>query len=239
MKFKETAYIHGEAMHAGEFKHGSISLIEPGMPVVCFLGDRATRHKTISNIEEIKARGAQPLIIAPGEHDGTPARPRGNADIGLHCCHHNSIWRRPRSVAESLARLPKLARGGSFLLGGSGVNAQPFFREGERMPTFRMHGSAPRAGAGPFEIYGGEAARNALDLQLNEALDDLQTLSTVTSDRRKKTDRSELETFIAELKARRFRSSLLNLTLIDALIAWNTVLIFIPWLFGVRDANGV
>ena len=67
LKFKETAYIHGEAMHAGEFKHGSISLIEPEMPVVCFLGDRVTRQKTISNIEEIKARGAQPFVITPSD----------------------------------------------------------------------------------------------------------------------------------------------------------------------------
>lgn len=69
LKFKETAYIHGEAMHAGEFKHGSISLIEPEMPVVCFLGDGVTRQKTISNIEEIKARGAQPFIITPNDTD--------------------------------------------------------------------------------------------------------------------------------------------------------------------------
>ena len=66
LKFKEAAYIHGEAMHAGEFKHGSISLVEPEMPVVCFLGDLATRQKTISNIEEIKARGARPFIITSG-----------------------------------------------------------------------------------------------------------------------------------------------------------------------------
>ena len=71
LKFKEAAYIHGEAMHAGEFKHGSISLVEPEMPVVCFLGDLATRQKTISNIEEIKARGARPFIITSGAGEVT------------------------------------------------------------------------------------------------------------------------------------------------------------------------
>jgi glutamine---fructose-6-phosphate transaminase (isomerizing) len=71
LKLKETAYIHGEAMYAGEFKHGSISLIEYGMPVFCFLGDHSVRQKTISNIEEIKARGAQPFIIDASPDDST------------------------------------------------------------------------------------------------------------------------------------------------------------------------
>jgi glucosamine--fructose-6-phosphate aminotransferase (isomerizing) len=58
-------------MYAGEFKHGSISLIEYGMPVFCFLGDHSVRQKTISNIEEIKARGAQPFIIDASPDDST------------------------------------------------------------------------------------------------------------------------------------------------------------------------
>lgn len=70
LKFKETAYMHCEPMFAGEFKHGSISLIEYGMPVFCFVGDTSVRRKTISNIEEIKARGAQPFIFdASAEED--------------------------------------------------------------------------------------------------------------------------------------------------------------------------
>jgi glucosamine--fructose-6-phosphate aminotransferase (isomerizing) len=63
LKFKETAYMHCEPMFAGEFKHGSISLIEYGMPVFCFVGDETVRGKTVSNIEEIKARGAHPFIF--------------------------------------------------------------------------------------------------------------------------------------------------------------------------------
>jgi glucosamine--fructose-6-phosphate aminotransferase (isomerizing) len=65
LKLKETGYLHGEAMFAGEFKHGPISLIEYGMPVICLLGDSSVRSKTISNIEEVKARGAQIIIIDP------------------------------------------------------------------------------------------------------------------------------------------------------------------------------
>jgi len=67
LKFKETAYLHCEPMFAGEFKHGSISLIEYGMPVFCFVADRRVRRKTISNIEEIKARGAHPFIFDANE----------------------------------------------------------------------------------------------------------------------------------------------------------------------------
>lgn len=69
LKFKETAYIHCEAMYAGEFKHGSISLIEHGMPVFCFLGDHDVRDKSISNIQEIHARGAQVFIFDSAKND--------------------------------------------------------------------------------------------------------------------------------------------------------------------------
>ncbi|MGA8156166.1 MAG: SIS domain-containing protein, partial [Rhodoplanes sp.] len=121
LKFKETAYIHGEAMYAGEFKHGSISLIEPEMPVVCFLGDRVTRQKTISNIEEIKARGAQPFLIAPGDGESLaylgvehrlPELDEPWASImqlaAAHLmCYHAGVLRnvtvdRPRNLAKSV-----------------------------------------------------------------------------------------------------------------------------------------
>jgi len=69
LKFKETAYMHCEPMFAGEFKHGSISLIEYGMPVFCFVADASVRRKSISNIEEIKARGAQPFIFDASTED--------------------------------------------------------------------------------------------------------------------------------------------------------------------------
>ncbi|AAV97276.1 glucosamine--fructose-6-phosphate aminotransferase (isomerizing) (plasmid) [Ruegeria pomeroyi DSS-3] len=64
LKFKETSYLHCEAMNAGEFKHGSISLIEYGMPVLCILTDQAQRKKMVSNINEVRARGAQCIVIS-------------------------------------------------------------------------------------------------------------------------------------------------------------------------------
>ncbi|MCI0614653.1 SIS domain-containing protein, partial [bacterium] len=57
LKIKEVSYIHAEGMPAGELKHGSIALIEQGMPVIVFADDE-TRAFTTSNAMEVKARGA-------------------------------------------------------------------------------------------------------------------------------------------------------------------------------------
>jgi len=78
LKFKETAYMHCEPMFAGEFKHGSISLIEYGMPVFCFVSDTSVRRKSISNIEEIKARGAQPFIFDASPEDDEELKALGH-----------------------------------------------------------------------------------------------------------------------------------------------------------------
>ena len=63
LKLKEVSYIHSEAYQAGELKHGTISLIEDGMPVFGIITDKDIREKTISNIEEVKSRGAKIIII--------------------------------------------------------------------------------------------------------------------------------------------------------------------------------
>lgn len=62
LKLKEITYIHSEAYAAGELKHGTISLIEPGVPVITVATQSNVLAKTISNMEEVKARGA--VIIA-------------------------------------------------------------------------------------------------------------------------------------------------------------------------------
>lgn len=62
LKLKEISYIHSEAYAAGELKHGTISLIEPGIPVITVATQSSVLAKTISNMEEVKARGA--VIIA-------------------------------------------------------------------------------------------------------------------------------------------------------------------------------
>ena len=64
LKLKELSYIHAESYPAGEMKHGPIALLEPGFPVVVIIPDDDTRAKTLSNIQEIIARGAQVIALA-------------------------------------------------------------------------------------------------------------------------------------------------------------------------------
>lgn len=63
LKLKEISYTHSEAYPAGELKHGTISLIEEGTPVVGIVTDDDIAPKTISNIVEVKSRGANVLYI--------------------------------------------------------------------------------------------------------------------------------------------------------------------------------
>jgi glucosamine--fructose-6-phosphate aminotransferase (isomerizing) len=68
LKLKELAYIHAEGFAAGELKHGPIALIEPGQPVFVIVpsprGKDSLHPKVVSNIQEIRARGARVLAIA-------------------------------------------------------------------------------------------------------------------------------------------------------------------------------
>ena len=67
LKLKEVSYIHSEAYQAGELKHGTISLIDKGTPVFAIITDEDIRDKTISNVCEVKARGAVTIIISNKE----------------------------------------------------------------------------------------------------------------------------------------------------------------------------
>ncbi|MFC3771213.1 glutamine--fructose-6-phosphate transaminase (isomerizing) [Paenibacillus sp. GCM10012303] len=64
LKLKEISYIHSEAYAAGELKHGTLALIEEGIPVIALGTQEQLLEKTISNIKEVKARGAQVFGIA-------------------------------------------------------------------------------------------------------------------------------------------------------------------------------
>lgn len=64
LKMKEISYIHTEAFAAGELKHGTIALIEEGTPVIVLATQDALFEKMISNIKEVKARGAHVIAIA-------------------------------------------------------------------------------------------------------------------------------------------------------------------------------
>jgi glucosamine--fructose-6-phosphate aminotransferase (isomerizing) len=68
LKLKELAYMHAEGFAAGELKHGPIALIEDGTPVICVVPSPAGRgvlhDKIVSNIQEVRARGARTIVIA-------------------------------------------------------------------------------------------------------------------------------------------------------------------------------
>ena len=70
LKLKEVSYIHSEAYQAGELKHGTISLIDEGMPVFGILTDEDIIQKTLSNVIETKARGAKAIIITSDSNLG-------------------------------------------------------------------------------------------------------------------------------------------------------------------------
>ena len=68
LKLKEISYIHAEAYPAGELKHGTISLIENGSPVIAVAVDKRLFEKTLSNIKEVKTRGAKVIAVASKEN---------------------------------------------------------------------------------------------------------------------------------------------------------------------------
>ena len=65
LKLKEISYIHSEAYAAGELKHGTIALIEPGRLVIALACYEPLFLKLMSNIEEVKARGARVMAVVP------------------------------------------------------------------------------------------------------------------------------------------------------------------------------
>jgi glucosamine--fructose-6-phosphate aminotransferase (isomerizing) len=64
LKLKEISYIHAEGYPAGELKHGPIALVEEGVPVVAVATECHVYPKVLSNIQEVKARGATVIAVA-------------------------------------------------------------------------------------------------------------------------------------------------------------------------------
>ena len=96
LKLKEIAYVHSEAYAGGELKHGPISLIEDGTPVIALDCDPALHEKQISNIKSVKARGAKVILITNGDFE---------IDETM-CDHVVKIPACPYFMAASLAILP-------------------------------------------------------------------------------------------------------------------------------------
>ncbi|MCX8007240.1 MAG: glutamine--fructose-6-phosphate transaminase (isomerizing) [Coriobacteriia bacterium] len=70
LKLKEISYIHAEAYPAGEMKHGPIALITPEVPVVVVATQGRTYEKVVSNIQEVRARGARVIAVATYGDEG-------------------------------------------------------------------------------------------------------------------------------------------------------------------------
>ncbi|HWJ32367.1 MAG TPA: glutamine--fructose-6-phosphate transaminase (isomerizing) [Gaiellaceae bacterium] len=97
LKLKEISYIPTEAYSAGEMKHGPIALLDAETPVVCIAIDQKVVYdKVVSNIQEVRARGAQVIAIATD----------GNEDIQHHADDVIYIPRTPAFLQAVLAVLP-------------------------------------------------------------------------------------------------------------------------------------
>jgi glucosamine--fructose-6-phosphate aminotransferase (isomerizing) len=96
LKLKEISYVHSEALAAGELKHGTLALITRGTPVFALVTQRHVYEKTLSNIQEVKARGGEVIAVAY-EHDAEIAR------------HADAVVRIPATddaLAPALAIIP-------------------------------------------------------------------------------------------------------------------------------------
>ncbi|WP_296858650.1 glutamine--fructose-6-phosphate transaminase (isomerizing) [uncultured Methanobrevibacter sp.] len=74
LKLKEITYIHGEGYAAGELKHGPLALIDEGIPVVVIIPPGDNYRKTMSNLEEVKSRGANVLAIGAANDESLKAK---------------------------------------------------------------------------------------------------------------------------------------------------------------------
>ena len=92
LKLKEVSYIHSEAYAAGELKHGTISLIEEGTLVIALATQPELYEKTISNIREVVARGAEVILLTGEDFSGDAS-----------CCSH--VLRLPEIPEEFCASL--------------------------------------------------------------------------------------------------------------------------------------
>ena len=73
LKLKEISYIHAEAYAAGELKHGTIALVSEGVPVIAAATQKHVYSKVISNIREVKARGAYVILLSKDKEITDPS----------------------------------------------------------------------------------------------------------------------------------------------------------------------
>jgi glucosamine--fructose-6-phosphate aminotransferase (isomerizing) len=100
LKLKELAYIHAEGFAAGELKHGPIAVIDQGTPVVVIVPSPRSREsvhgKVVSNIQEVRARGARTIVIAE----------EGDEDVIPYADHIIRVPRTPTLLAPVVTTVP-------------------------------------------------------------------------------------------------------------------------------------
>jgi glucosamine--fructose-6-phosphate aminotransferase (isomerizing) len=96
LKLKELSYLHAEGYPAGELKHGPIALVEDGVPVVAVATECHVYPKVLSNIQEVRARGAEVIAIAS----------EGDEEIGEHATHVLFVPRVPELFAPVVVTPP-------------------------------------------------------------------------------------------------------------------------------------
>ena len=96
LKLKEISYLHAEGYAAGELKHGPIALVEQGVPVVAVATQSHVYQKVLSNILEVKARGALVIAVAT----------EGDMEIGRHADHVLEVPKAHQLFTPELVAVP-------------------------------------------------------------------------------------------------------------------------------------
>ena len=93
LKLKEISYIHAEGFAAGELKHGSIALVDENVPIVTIAPDDELFEKTVSNMQEVLARGGKVIMLGSEE---------GIVKAGEGCWRRSRCRARPVHYANTL-----------------------------------------------------------------------------------------------------------------------------------------
>lgn len=109
LKLKEISYLHAEAYAAGEMKHGPIALLEKGFPVVAIVPRDSVHDKTVSNIQEVIARGATCIAVATDGDEDVAAQVE--RVLWIPDCPENIVPMVAILHLQMLARYVSLARG--------------------------------------------------------------------------------------------------------------------------------
>ena len=96
LKLKEISYIHAEGYASGELKHGPIAMLDPDLPCLAIATRSATYAKTVSNIQEVRARGAQVVALAT----------EGDTEIARHAHHVLYVPATPEALSPIINTVP-------------------------------------------------------------------------------------------------------------------------------------